>query len=98
MFMPVLKKSESYRTMYTLLYSEVKEVEETILQYQVNGSPKNRDELVGELLDVIEVCIGFLDDLETKGANLELSSMEHIRKLINRKIWTIKKWIKIEVL
>lgn len=98
MFMPVLKKDESYRIMYNLLLGEVKEVEEAIMQYRITGSPKHRDELVGEIWDVIQICIGLLDKAEKEGANIEDSNMKHLMKLINRQKWVFEKMIKAEVI
>ena len=98
MFMPVLKKNEGYQLMHNLLLGEVKELEKATMQYLVSGHPKDRGDMTGEVLDVVQVCIGILDKLEREGADIELATMEHLRKLSNRQIWTIDKMIKIEVL
>lgn len=98
MFMPVLKKDENYNIMQGLLQGETNEVKKAITQYYITGSPKSRDELAGEVLDVVQICIGILDKLEKEGLDIENATLEHLKKLVSRQIWVIDKMIKIEIL
>ena len=98
MYIPILKKQESYSDMEAKLEEEVDELKEAITNYAVYGKLINAEEVCEETFDVIQVCIGFLDKLETEGLDIEKATMDHLTKLINRKCWEIKKMFKIEVL
>lgn len=97
MYIPILKKQESYSDMKAKLEEEVDELKEAITNYVVYGKPNNAEEVCEETFDVIQVCIGILDSLEKCGTNIDEASMNHLLKLISRH-WDIKKMMKVEVL
>ena len=97
MYIPILKKQESYSDMKAKLEEEFNELKEAITNYVIYGKPNNAEEVCEETFDVIQVCIGVLDSLEREGTNIDEASMKHLLKLICRH-WEIKKMIKVEVL
>ena len=98
MYIPILNKHESLLDAGEKLKEECEEASEALDLYKVTGDALNRDSLAGEVLDVIQVCIGILDKLEKEGVDIERALVKHGMKLSNRQIWNIKKMIKIEVL
>lgn len=94
MKIPVLVKNESYSKMGDKLEEEYTECQQALLMHYTQKTQETRAEAAGEVLDVIQVCIGILDKLESEGLNLEEASFEHLKKLINKR-WRFKKILEV---
>lgn len=86
----VLKKdNETYFNLFNKLVEEVIEVREEMIAYK-------KENLVSEILDVIQVCIGILDKLEQDGIKIKKEIEKHNLKLLQRG-WRYKKVLHIDV-
>lgn len=86
----VLKKdNETYFNLFNKLVEEVIEVREEMIAYK-------KENLVSEILDVIQVCIGILDKLEQDGIKIKKEIEKHNLKLLQRG-WIYKKVLHIDV-
>lgn len=94
--LPVLQKNDSYSDMKDKLREELGELEEALQRYQVTGSNDDREAVVAEVLDCIQVCLGMLDRLEQEGAQISQATHHHFMKLINRQMWVVKDVLRVD--
>ena len=83
MLLPILKKNEPYQEMLAKLDEEAEELASAVNYYRTYGTI-GRGEVVAEVLDVIQVCIGILNQAEKEGTDLEKAGFMHLLKLTNR--------------
>lgn len=96
MIIPVLKKDETWEKHLDKLLEEVVEVKDEIEYIDKDLFEKvGYKQIAAETLDVIQVCIGILDKIESnyKGT-VDEAAHEHLKKLINRG-WIIKKILEV---
>lgn len=99
MRLQVLDKNDSWPEILDKLDEEYKEAKDALngMYMMLASAPKifnsliinSKVELAGELLDVIQVCIGALDKLEDEGINVNKCVKDHNRKLEERG-WNFK--------
>lgn len=86
-----------------LLLNEVKEAEIEIEKIRIYKNydekvKKHRILLAQELLDVIQICLTGLMMLTKEGIDIKLQLFQHNYKLINKRKWTAKKYIKLKLM
>ncbi|MDO6353548.1 hypothetical protein Q3V94_02675 [Caloramator sp. CAR-1] len=91
----ILKKDDTYVSILNKAKEEVDELWEELFKYEIDNID-NKEEIAAETLDVIQVCIGLLDKLETEGMNIRKAVEKHNLKLLNRG-WKYKKVIHIDI-
>ncbi|KRQ86033.1 hypothetical protein ABG79_02165 [Caloramator mitchellensis] len=91
----VLKKeNETYSDIFNKLVEEVMEIKTEIEAIELEVGEKEK--LIAETLDVIQVCIGLLDKLSHEGVNIRKAIEKHNLKLLQRG-WRYKKVLYIDV-
>lgn len=85
---PILDKYDSWTEIVKKFNEEINELERAI-------QADNQDELINELLDVMQVCIGGLDRLKSEGTKLNPKLLNHYQKLMNRG-WNIKGQVELD--
>lgn len=99
MHINILKKDDSYKQHMDKLVEEVKETYEELKYLDLHKEVILKNHLryaAGEVLDVIQVCVGILDNLQYKGLDIGEAVSLHNKKLMDRG-WEIKGIVKIEV-
>ncbi|MBU5677890.1 hypothetical protein KQI88_15845 [Alkaliphilus sp. MSJ-5] len=89
--LPVLEKNDRWSEHVLKLTEEYNEL---LCAFLKEDSIRFED-VIEETLDLIQVCIGILDKLDTDRPGIvRLSAMKHIEKLHSRG-WKFKKWLYI---
>ena len=89
--MPILEKNDTWETHREKLREEAGEVIDVIMN--IESAPESASELLAETLDVMQVCIGIIEQLEKTNRKIILEGqIKHVEKLYKRG-WKFKKMI-----
>lgn len=86
----VLRKNDDIRTTIKKLNEENDELKKELMIEDLKGE-NNKDRIVSECLDLIQVCVGVLDKYRAD----EIDLLRHNEKLLGRG-WQIKRILEID--
>lgn len=100
--LPILEKNHGWTTHSEKLNEECVEVMIAIHDLDNEKKEEIKEkvaiELISEVFDVMQICIGIMDKLlKAYPYILKQSTVRHIKKLCSRG-WQFKSWVKIEKL
>lgn len=86
----ILDKKDSLKKHLKLLDEEVEELKHEVLSELLTGVDR-KEKTISECLDVIQVCVGLLDELKIEESHI----IKHNNKLIGRG-WKIKSMLEVK--